>query len=157
MYLDLLAGWREAWQRGDAARRDAIDIIAAAGTGPGDSGAAGGGRVVTVVNGLARERDGMATVTVRLGEPGTAWLAVLESPDGPRVPALAEGICRHEDGSLAEVTLTFRARGVPPLGFACYPLAAAASPAGPARRTTSSGAVERIGRASCRERVLDHV
>ena len=31
VYLDLLAGWREAWQRGDAARRAAIDFIARAG------------------------------------------------------------------------------------------------------------------------------
>ena len=27
VYLDLLAGWREAWQRGDSARHDAIDFI----------------------------------------------------------------------------------------------------------------------------------
>jgi alpha-mannosidase len=141
VYLDLLAGWREAWQRGDGARRDAIDFIAAAGSDAGVPGAAGGGRVVTVVNGLARERDGMATVSVRLAEPGTAWLAVLESPDGPRVPALAEGIRRHEDGSLAEVTLTFRAVGVPALGFRRYLLrpAAGASESGGAGWTDLGG------------------
>ena len=33
VYLDLLAGWREAWQRGDSARHDAIDFIVG-GTGP---------------------------------------------------------------------------------------------------------------------------
>src|SRR5262249_8362608 len=33
VYLDLLAGWREAWQRGDAARRDAIDFIAGGSSG----------------------------------------------------------------------------------------------------------------------------
>ena len=27
VYLDLLAGWREAWQRGDAARHDAIAFL----------------------------------------------------------------------------------------------------------------------------------
>ena len=27
VYLDLLAGWREAWQRGDAARQDAIAFL----------------------------------------------------------------------------------------------------------------------------------
>jgi len=133
VYLDLLAGWREAWQRGDEARRDAIDFIAGAGVrgaggagGTGLSGGPGAARVVTVVNGLARERDGMATVTVRLDEPGTAWLAILESPDGPRVPALAEGVRRHADGSLAEVTLTFRATGVPALGHRRYVLRPAA-------------------------------
>jgi alpha-mannosidase len=122
VYLDLLAGWREAWQRGDEARRGAIDFIAGGGSGAsgagGGSGASGAGaeRAVTVVNGLARERDGMATVTVRLDEPGTAWLTVHSPGDGEVIPALAEGIRRREDGSLAEVTLTFRAAGVPPRG-----------------------------------------
>ena len=35
VYLDLLAGWREAWERGDAARRDAIAFL----TETGDAGA----------------------------------------------------------------------------------------------------------------------
>ncbi|HEX9042426.1 MAG TPA: glycoside hydrolase, partial [Trebonia sp.] len=152
VYLDLLAGWREAWQRGDAARRDAIAFLAGAGPGQagtavtgavggagdgdgggnGDGDGGGAGLAVTVVNGLARERDGMATVTVRLPAPGTPWLTVIDPEAGDPVPALAEGVRRHPDGSLAEATLTFRARGVPPLGFRRYPLVAAAVPAGPA-------------------------
>ena len=137
VYLDLLAGWREAWERGDAARRDAIAFLT--GTteaGTDESGAAGqgggAGLAVTVVNGLARERDGMATVTVRLDAPGTEWLTVTDPEGGDPVPALADGVRRHPDGSLAEVTLTFRARGVPALGFTHYPLLPAAAPAGPA-------------------------
>jgi alpha-mannosidase len=126
VYLDLLAGWREAWQRGDAARRDAIAFLTADGDGIGD----GAGLAVTVANGLARERDGMVTVTVRLPAPGTPWLTVIDPEAGDPVPALADGVRRHPDGSLAEATLTFRARGVPPLGFRRYPLVAAAVPAG---------------------------
>jgi alpha-mannosidase len=110
VYLDLLAGWREAWQRGDQARRDAAAFLAGA-----------GGWHVTVFNGLARRRDGMATVTVRLEEPGTPWLAVT-GPDGAGAPAVAEGVRRHPDGSLAEVTLTFRAAAVPALGYRRYRL-----------------------------------
>jgi alpha-mannosidase len=146
VYLDLLAGWREAWQRGEEARRDAIAFLtgagpagAGAGADPADDGD-GLGLAVTVVNGLARERDGMATVTVRLPAPGTPWLTVIDPEAGDPVPALVEGVRRHADGSLAEATLTFRARGVPPLGFRRYPLLAApvpsappAGPAGPAR------------------------
>ncbi|HTU06688.1 MAG TPA: glycoside hydrolase family 38 C-terminal domain-containing protein, partial [Trebonia sp.] len=44
----------------------------------------------------------------------------------------AEGVRRHPDGSLAEVTLTFRARGVPALGHRRYPLAAVPAGAGTA-------------------------
>jgi hypothetical protein len=154
VYLDLLAGWREAWQRGDAARRDAVAYLAgapapdAAAHGAGeavlngqglngqglngqglDGHMRGGpGLGVTVVNGLARERDGMVTATVKLAAPGTPWLAVTDPATGDRVPALAEGVRRHPDGSLAEVTLTFRARAVPALGLLRYPLAAAALP-----------------------------
>ena len=132
MYLDLLAGWREAWQRGDSARRDAIDFIVGGADGAAAGAAAGdGGRAVTVVNGLARERDGMVTVTVRPGSPPAGWLEVRDPETGAAVPALAEGVRRHPDGSLAEVTLTFRARGVPALGHRRYPLAAVpAVPAG---------------------------
>jgi hypothetical protein len=143
VYLDLLAGWREAWQRGEEARRDAIAFLTGADAardrgddgpdddGPGDDGAGDGlGLAVTVVNGLARERDGMATVTVRLPAPGTPWLTVIDPEAGDPVPALVDGVRRHADGSLAEATLTFRARGVPPLGFRRYPLIGAAVPAG---------------------------
>ena len=63
----------------------------------------------------------MATVTVRLDAPGTLWLTVHDPVSGHPLPALAEGSRWHEDGSLAEVTLTFRATGVPPLGFLRYP------------------------------------
>jgi len=132
VYLDLLAGWREAWQRGDAARRDAITFLAGAAaddtTGSDGTGLDGTGLAVTVVNGLARERDGMATVTVKLAAPGTPWLGITDPVTGAPVPALADGVRRHPDGTLAEVTLTFRARGVPALGFVRYPLVAAVPP-----------------------------
>ncbi|MCW2930311.1 MAG: alpha-mannosidase, partial [Actinomycetia bacterium] len=123
VYLDLLAGWREAYELGDSARRMAVTALA------GDAD----GRSVVVVNGLARERTGMATVTITLDEPGTPWLAVIDSdgaaalpPGAPagEVPALAEGVRRHPDGSLAQVTLTFRASRVPALGVRRYALRA---------------------------------
>ncbi|MBO0822026.1 MAG: glycoside hydrolase, partial [Nocardiopsaceae bacterium] len=118
VYLDLLAGWREAWQRGDAARRDALSFLASSGGSSSARAASSGG--VTVFNGLARERDGMATVTVQPDSPGPAWVSLV---DGDEVlPALADNVRRHPDGSLASVTLTFRARAVPGLGFRRYGL-----------------------------------
>jgi alpha-mannosidase len=117
VYLDLLAGWREAWQRGAQERRAAASFLA------GGSGGSRGVTVssgVTVFNGLARTRDGMATVTVSLDEPGTPWLAVLDGD--AELPALADGVRRHDDGTLAEVTLTFRATDVPGVGYRGYAL-----------------------------------
>ena len=81
----------------------------------------------------------MATATVRLAAPGTPWLTVTDPVTGDPVPALADGVRRHPDGSLAEVTLTFRARGVPPLGFLRYPLAAAPGRVRPGSRRRLGG------------------
>ena len=73
---------------------------------------ADGGLAVTVVNGLAASATAWSTVTVRLGSPGTpaGWRSPTRRPAPPcrRSP---RGCGRHPDGSLAEVTLTFRARG----------------------------------------------
>jgi hypothetical protein len=85
--------------------------------------------MVTVVNGLARERDGMVTATVRLDQPGTPWLTVTDPRTGDEIPALGEGVTYHPDGSLAEVTLTFRATAVPALGRRGYPLRPGPAPA----------------------------
>jgi alpha-mannosidase len=121
VYLDLLGSWREAWELASAARRDAAAYLA----GPaGDSGLA-----ITVVNGLARPRDGMARVTIAVDQGGIRWLE-LRDDTSRLVPALAEGVRRRDDGSLAEVTLTFRARDVPALGTRTYRLRAADTGAG---------------------------
>jgi hypothetical protein len=120
VYLDLAGGWREAWELGSAARRDALTYLS--------SGAEPDGRSVRVFNGVARTRDGMARVTVPVPEDGTRWLE-LRDADGAPVPALAEGISRRADGSLAEVTLTFAARQVPALGSRSYQLIPAAEAA----------------------------
>jgi hypothetical protein len=126
VYLDLAGSWREAWELAAAARRDAVAYLAGAGAGAGSPGLA-----VSVVNGLARPRDGMARVTVQVPEDGTRWLEVRDDAGNP-VPSLAEGIRRRPDGSLAEATLTFPAAAVPALGRRAYRLAAAGVPAGPA-------------------------
>ena len=119
VYLDLLGGWREAWELGSAARRDAVAAL----VGPG-----GPDLTVSVVNGLARPRDGMARVTVQVPEDGTRWLEVRDDSGAP-VPSVAEGVRRRPDGSLAEVTLTFPALAVPALGLRTYRLRATQTPA----------------------------
>jgi alpha-mannosidase len=117
VYLDLLAGWREAWNLGSSTRRDAVQYLAGPGAG-----------TVSVFNGLARSRDGVARVTLEVPDDGTRWLELTDE-GGQRLPSLAEGIRRRPDGSLAEVTLTFPARDVPALGFRTYAVRPAAESA----------------------------
>ncbi|HJZ02366.1 MAG TPA: glycoside hydrolase, partial [Streptosporangiaceae bacterium] len=113
VYLDLLGGWREAWELGSGARRHAAAFLS------GSPGPTEAGVPVQVFNGLARPREQMATVTVPVPEDGTRWVELRDDTGRP-VPALAEGARRREDGSLAEVTLTFLAREVPALGYRTY-------------------------------------
>ncbi|HEY1321884.1 MAG TPA: glycoside hydrolase family 38 C-terminal domain-containing protein, partial [Streptosporangiaceae bacterium] len=111
VYLDLLGSWREAWELSSAARQDAAAFLA----GPSP------GLTVTVVNGLARPRTGVARVTVQVPEDGTRQLEVRDDAGAP-VPSVPEGARRRPDGSLAEVTLTFLASDVPALGLRTYRL-----------------------------------
>ena len=119
VYLDLVGGWREAWELGSAARRDAVAYLSAS------AATAQAGIRIHVVNAVARVRSGMARVTVELADdgnpsiPAASWLEIRDAAGQP-VPSLAEGVRRHDDGSLAEVTLTFTARDVPALGSAIY-------------------------------------
>ncbi len=142
VYLDLLGGWREAYERGDEARRDALRHLAGLVDTSGISDASENSplagslesahaRAIVVFNTLARPRDGLVTVTLRCPRPGTAWLEV-GGGDATAIPALAEGVRRHPDGTLAEVTLTWNARDVPGLGYRTYWARPAPAPDGPA-------------------------
>ncbi len=133
VYLDLLGGWREAWELGAAARRDAAAALAGR--------QAGSGLAVSVFNGLARPRDGVARVTVQVPEDGTKWLEVRDD-SGRLVPSVVEGARRREDGSLAEVTLTLLVRGVPALGFQTYRLVPAKADAAPGWREVAGTTIE---------------
>jgi alpha-mannosidase len=135
VYLDLLAGWREAWQRGSAARDEAAGYLtaladtasaaasaaagaAAAGAGPPRGPALSGAIAVVVVNTLSMVRSGLATAV--LDPDGAAGWIELRDESGAVVPFLAEGVRRHRDGTLAAVTLTFRAADVPAVGYRTY-------------------------------------
>jgi alpha-mannosidase len=111
VYLDMLGVWREAWDLSSGARRAAVTYL----SGPSE----GTALPIRVFNALARPREQMATVTVPLPDDGTRWVE-LRNDAGQPVPALSEGARRREDGSLAEVTLTFLARDVPALGYRTY-------------------------------------
>jgi alpha-mannosidase len=123
VYLDLLGGWREAWERGAAARQDAASYLA----GQADTTAGPGPAAVTVFNTLSWARSGLVSAAVEFAAPGPDWIR-LQDEAAAEVPFLAEGTRRHPDGTLAAVTLTFRAADVPALGYRTYWVGAAAGP-----------------------------
>jgi alpha-mannosidase len=123
VYLDLLGGWREAFERGDSVREQAAGFLASLVNTMRkyDGGGAGPDpyrRAVVVFNTLSWPRAGLATLTLTFPEPGVPWLA-LSDETGAVVPFLAEAIRRHPDHSLASVTITFRAE-LPALGYRSY-------------------------------------
>jgi alpha-mannosidase len=127
VYLDLLGGWREAWQRGDEARRDAASYLASLADTrpPGSAGGDQASRALAVFNGLSWPRSGLVRAVLEFAAPGPASITVRDDSGGA-VPCLAEGARQHPDGTLAAVTLTFRAAGVPALGYRAYWAAPAA-------------------------------
>ncbi len=125
VYLDLLGGWREAWERGQQARSAAVGYLAdLADTGNLSAAAdiaAGQGPAVAimVVNSLSLHRSAMARISLSLPPGWPHWLALLDE-SGTQVPFLAEGVTRSAGGALSAVTITFRAADVPGVGYRCY-------------------------------------
>jgi alpha-mannosidase len=135
VYLDLLGGWREAFDRGEQVREEAAGFLAGlvntsqhyATTGAGVDPPA---RTVVVFNTLSWPRAGLAARTLEFAAPGPPWLALTDQT-GASVPFLAEGIRRHPGHGLASVRITFLAE-VPALGYRSYRVSAAHGPASPA-------------------------
>ncbi|MDT5138932.1 MAG: hypothetical protein QOD58_3194, partial [Mycobacterium sp.] len=110
VYLDLLTGWRDAWELGCAARDNSLQLLSDAVAGAGDS--------VVVWNPVTQRRSDI--VTARLDPPLGAGVRVLDS-DGTEVSAHVE-----HDGS----SVTWLAQDVPSLGWRAYRLVPAAELAG---------------------------
>ena len=87
VYLDLLTGWRDAWELGSAARDNALELLS--GALKTDIGRRGGD--VIVWNPLTQRRTDIVTarVTARLDSPFAAGVRVLDS-GGAEVPAHVE-------------------------------------------------------------------
>jgi alpha-mannosidase len=122
VYLDLVGGWREAWERGDTARRGALAHLA----GLADTASLAGQDqdpaacvAVVVVNGLSATRSALATVRLELPGGWPGWLS-LRDESGTTLSFLAEGVTRTPAGALASVTVTFRATDVPGIGYRSY-------------------------------------
>jgi alpha-mannosidase len=122
VYLDLLAGWREAYELGAEARRGALETLGEKADTTGD------GQAVLVANPLSWQRDGVARIRLTYPAPGPAGIA-LRDDDGAGLPAVTEGVTRHTDGTIAEIALSVPARDVPALGYRVW--RAVAAPAAP--------------------------
>jgi alpha-mannosidase len=110
VYLDLLTGWRDAWELGRAARDNSLELLSGAvATQAGE---------LIVWNPLAHRRTDI--VTARLDPPLAAGVWVLDA-DGAEVPAHVE----HDGRSV-----TWLARDVPSLGWRAYRLRPAATATG---------------------------
>ncbi len=92
-----------------------------------------GGRALTVFNTLSWSRSGLVRAALEFTAPGPGSITVRDD-SGREVPFLAEGAQQHPDGTLASVILTFRAAGVPALGYRTYWAAPAAGATPDARR-----------------------
>jgi alpha-mannosidase len=107
VYLDLLTGWRDAWELGTAARDNALRLLSSAVDGS-----------VVVWNTLAHRRSDV--VTVRLSRPLGPGVRVFDS-DGVGLPTHVE----HGGTSVS-----WLARGVPSVGWRSYRLVADGGPSG---------------------------
>ncbi len=100
VYLDLLTGWRDAWELGRAARGNALAVLSRAVSADAPS--------VVVWNPLGHKRTDI--VTVRLDEPAGGMLSVLDA-NGAALPALVD-----DDGH----SVSWRADGVDSVGWRTY-------------------------------------
>jgi alpha-mannosidase len=105
VYLDLLTGWRNAWELGRAARDNSLALLSSALDTPDAPG-----HPVVVWNPLTHRRTDI--VTVRLDPPLDAGVRVLD-PDGAKLPAHVE----HDGRSVTWLT-----RDVPSLGWRAFRL-----------------------------------
>ncbi|HUH07562.1 MAG TPA: glycoside hydrolase family 38 C-terminal domain-containing protein, partial [Egibacteraceae bacterium] len=116
VYLDLLAGWREAKDLAAEVLDRSLGHIGA------HIDTSGAGTAVTAFNPMSWTRTDAARVEVRLDEPA-AGVQLLDS-DGRPVETCVEGSEPGEDGSLV-VRLVFVARDVPGVGYRTYRAVAA--------------------------------
>ncbi|ORA81041.1 alpha-mannosidase [Mycolicibacter kumamotonensis] len=110
VYLDLLTGWRDAWQLGTDVRDNALALLS------GLVRTAADGHSAVVWNPAAHDRTDV--VTVHLATPLSAGVRVIDA-DGTELAGHVE-----HDGS----TVSWLARDLPSLGWRAYRLVRADSP-----------------------------
>ncbi|QLL08302.1 NEW3 domain-containing protein [Mycobacterium vicinigordonae] len=110
VYLDLLTGWRDAWELGRTARDNSLQLLSSVVAGDPDS--------VVVWNPLTQRRSDV--VTIRLDAPLAAGVRLLDT-DGIEHPTQVD-----DHGH----SVSWLARDVPSLGWRVYRLAPTAAASG---------------------------
>ncbi|HSK95104.1 MAG TPA: NEW3 domain-containing protein, partial [Euzebyales bacterium] len=111
VYLDLLGGWREAWELAHETRDRSLDHLGSHIDTRGD------GVAVTVFNPMSWRR----TDVVHVELPIAGWQGVeLRDEHGLPVPCVVEWATRGDDGALAAASLSFLAEDVPGIGYRTY-------------------------------------
>ncbi|AXG79954.1 glycoside hydrolase family 38 N-terminal domain-containing protein [Streptomyces paludis] len=119
VYLDLVGGWREAYELGDRVRTTALRALAC------HTDTRGEGQAVLVANTLSWQRDGLVTLPLDTlphdtlpveGLTGSRPVVVRDT-DGKTVPSVTV------PSATGAGTVTFLARDVPSLGHRVYHLA----------------------------------
>ncbi len=118
VYLDLLGGWREAWELGRGVLHSAIAYIGAQIDVPIDVDSH---RTVAVFNPSSWERAGLVRLDLPVGESELAGWRVMDDT-GTEIPVLLETSTGRSDGSPERATVVFRADDVPPIGYRTYRL-----------------------------------
>jgi alpha-mannosidase len=119
VYVDLLTGWREAYDLAGRVLDHALEHLS--GQLPGPDAAGDSQRRVVVFNPSAWPRTDLVRVRVELPDTGSVGIAVRPSAgaggEAEALPVLLEHPTHHADGSLAGVDVVFRATDVPSVGY----------------------------------------
>ena len=138
VYLDLLGGWREALELGEASLDGALRYLAAR------VDTAGEGQPVVVFNPMAWARTDVGRVVVELTD-GAAGIE-LRDESGSGVPFVVEAIEPGNDRAPARGRIAFLARDVPALGYRTYRALSSPRPLDEtAWRATDGDAIENEG------------
>lgn len=126
VYLDLLTGWRQAY---DLAR-GVLDAALRRLTPQQPGGAQGSSWRVVVFNPSSWPRADLVRCRIELPAPGFHGVSVHAMDSEASRPVLLENSTHHADGSLAAADVVFRADGVPSLGYRTWRLVARTEPGG---------------------------
>jgi alpha-mannosidase len=130
VYLDLLTGWREAYDLAGGVLARSLEHLSAqlsgAGATPDDTADDAADRRVVVFNPSSWSRTDVVRVRVEFPAPGSRGVTVRS--DTQELPLVLEHPRHHADGSLAAVDVVFLAMDVPAVGYRTWLLAGTAQP-----------------------------